>query len=518
MPGDYSIEIRYDNKHIPGSPFASKITNLNGEPSTKPKRDKTNAAEDGTKLLVNGETHSSDEKDKVSQKERVTVAAASFEGYVTSPSGDILNASLIRKSDGSFAVQFQKSEVGTYLVNIVNPNTGKCISGCPFKVKVEELAEEEPKVYGSGLEFCQVGETGMFTVKGTQNFSFSNLAVAFEGDGLTSVKVFKNFYDSAEFLYIPNKTGKYKIHINYNGRKISRSPYRLTVKNRRRCKEIHSNNEPGSVSLLIWAGKELGNQVNTYVLTPSGDRLPHSFSDRGNSLYELHFCPDENGPHIVRIEKDPSNSETEEFVINTQTTAVVTEQPFAELNATSLLETQVGQPGKVIVDLPMGIPRYLTIQFSGPSQVDSQRVEGSNRQMVVHYIARVPGSYLVSVVYDGTPIRGSPYQILVLDENGNALKDSEKSVEYCSCYGKGLQEAKAGEISNFIVDACNAGTGSLMVGFDDPDVIATEVVSKHMGNCVYDVQYCIEKKGWYELTVMWGGKHVPGSPFRVHVT
>ena len=520
LPGDYSIEIRYDNKHIPGSPFASKITNLNGEPSsTKAKRDKTKAAENGTKVLVNGEIHSSDENNKVNQREKISVAAASFQGYVTSPSGDILSASLIRKSDGSFAVQFQKSEVGTYLVNIVNPNTGKCISGCPFKVKVEELTEEEPKVYGSGLEFCQVGETGMFTVKGTQNFSFSNLAVAFEGDGLSSVKVFKNFYDSAEFLYIPNKTGKYKIHINYNGQKISSSPYRLTVKNRRRCKEIHSNSEPGSVSLLIWVGKELGNRVNTYVVTPSGDRLPHSFSNRGSSLHELRFCPDENGPHIVRIGKDPSESnETEEFVINTQTTAVVSEQPFAELNAASLLETQVNQPGKVIVDLPMGIPRYLKIQFSGPSQVDSQRVEGSNRQMVVHYKARVPGNYLVSVVYDGTPIQGSPYQILILDENGNVLKDSGKSVEYCSCYGKGLQEAKAGEISNFIVDACNAGTGSLMVGFDDPDVIATEVVSKHMGNCVYDVQYCIEKKGWYELTVMWGGKHVPGSPFRVHVT
>ena len=518
LPGDYSIEIKYDNKHIPGSPFASKITNLNGEPTAKPKRNQSEVVENGPKSLVNGEVHSSDEKDKVTPKEKVNGAVASFQGYVTSPSGDILTASLVRKNDGSFAVQFRKTEVGTYLVNIVNPTTGKCISGCPFKVKVEELTEEEPKVYGSGLEFCQVGETGMFTVKGAQNFSFSELAVAFEGDGISSVKVFKNFYDSAEFLYIPNKTGKYKIHINYNGQKITGSPYRLTVKNRKRCKEVHSQNEPGSVSLLTWIGKELGNPVISHVLAPSGDLLPHSFSNRGNSLFELRFCPDESGPHLARIGKDPSDTEMEEFIINTQTPVAISEQTLAELNTSSVLETQVGQPGKVIVDLPMGIPRYLTIQFSGPSQVDSQRVEGSNRQIVVHYKARIPGNYLVSIIYDGTPIQGSPYQILVLDENGNALKDSEKSVEYCSCYGKGLQEAKAGEISNFIVDACNAGAGSLMVGFDDPDVIATEVISKHMGNCVYDVQYCIEKKGWYELTVMWGGKHVPGSPFRVHVT
>ena len=518
LSGDYSIEIKYDNKHIPGSPFASKITNFNGNSDAvkSAKHDQSKAAVNGPKPLVNGETHSSNEKDKLSRKDKVNGSIASFQGYVTSPSGDILTASLARKDDGTFAVQFPRNEVGTYLVNIVNPNTGKCISGCPFKVKVEELTEGEPKVYGSGLEYCQVGETGMFTVKGSQNFAFSDLAVAFEGDGLSSVKVFKNFYDSAEFLYVPSKAGRYKIHINYKGQKISGSPYRLIVKNRKRYKEIFSNNEPDSVQMLVWVGKELGNRVNTDVLTPSGHRLPHSFSHRGNSLYELRFCTSENGPHTVQLGKEAGKAE--EFVITTQAAAAVLPQTLPELNAGSVLETQVGQPGKVVVDLPMGIPRYLTIQFSGPGQVDSQRVEGSNGQIVVHYKARIPGNYLVAVTYDGTPIRGSPYQISVLDENGNALKDSGKSVEYCSCYGKGLQEAKAGEISNFTVDACNAGSGSLMVGFDDPDVIATEVVSKHMGNCVYDVQYCIEKKGWYELTIMWGGKHVPGSPFKVHVT
>lgn len=520
LPGDYSIEIKYDNKHIPGSPFATKITDLTGGDATSknPKQAKEKAVENGPKALVNGNPFSSTGKIAPGGKEKRISGVSSFQGYVTSPSGDILTASLVRKTDGTCAVQFPRNEIGTYLVNIVNPNTGKCISGCPFKVKVEELTEEEPKVYGSGLEYCQVGETGMFTVKGTQNFAFSNLAVAFEGDCLSNVKVFKNFYDSAEFLYVPSKPGKYKIHINYKGQKISGSPYRLTVKNRKRYNNNNNNSEPRSVQLLVWLGRELGSRIGTEVLAPSGDRVPHSFSNRGNNLAEVRFCPNESGSHRVQIGSETGPDSAEEFVIMSQTASTVLTQTFPELNAASVLETQLAQAGKVIVDLPSGIPKLLTIQFSGPGQVESQRVEGTNGQIVVHYRAKIPGNYLVSVTYDGTPIRGSPYQILVLDENGNAMKDGGPSVEYCSCYGKGLQEAKAGAISNFIVDACNAGSGSLMVGFDDPDVIATEVVSKQMGNCVYDVQYCIEKKGFYELTVMWGGRHVPGSPFRVHVT
>ncbi|XP_065067170.1 filamin-A-like [Rhopilema esculentum] len=521
LPGDYFIEIKYDNRHIPGSPFAAKIVKMNGSVDTNKDDATKQGSKDGkaqTKPTMNGEVLSSEEQKLSGSPDKVYGAIASFQGYVTSPSGDIFTAALVRKSDGTFSVQFPRNETGTYLVNIVNPVTGKCISGCPFKVKVEAQSEEEPKVYGSGLEFCQVEETGMFTVKGTENFSFSELSVAFEGIFLSNVKVFKNFYDSADFLYVPNKAGKYKIHINYRGQRLTGSPYRLVVRNRKRSQEVYGNTEQGSVNLLIWLGKDFGNKVNSEITTPSGSLLPHSFSNRGNNLVEVRFCPKENGPHIVKIGGNLDDEVAEEFVIATQTAAIELSQPFPELNSASVLQTQVGKPGKVIVDLPTGIPKYLTIQFSGPGKIESKRVEGSNGQIIVHFKARIPGSYFVSVNYDGIPVRGSPYQILIFDENGNPMKNTENDVEFCSCYGKGLQEAKAGQISNFVVDACNAGSGSLMVGFDDPDVVATEVVSKHMGNCVYEVHYCIEKQGLYDLTVMWGGKHVPGSPFSVHVT
>ena len=512
LPGDYSIEIRYDNKHIPGSPFAAKVTNLDTQEEIV--RRPSDKLQNHEKPLVNGEIKASD-KNKVGLK-KPSGKTGSLQGYVTSPSGDIFMTSLVRKTDGTFAVHFPRNESGTYLVNIVNPITGKCIAGCPFKVRVEVQQDEEPKVYGSGLEHCQVGETGMFTVKGTQNFTFADLSVAFEGNNLSNTKVFKNFYDSVDFLYVPNKAGRYRIHINYRGKSISGSPYRLLVKTRKRSKEYSDAPESGSLHLLIWTGLDLPPTVKTEVIDPSGSYLPHSFANRGNNQFEVRFFPKENGGHIVKIETDPVSGGSLDFLIAIQNMAT-DDHMFPAVNESSVLETQIDQPGKIAIDIPTGIPKYLTVQFDGPGQIDSQRIEGLMSQILIHYKATIPGNYLVSVNYDGIPVRGSPYQICVVDENGNRITDAANSTEFCSCYGKGLQEAKAGEISNFIVDACNAGQGSLMVGFDDPDVTATEVVSKHMGNCVYDVQYCIEKQGTYELTVMWGGKHVPGSPFKVGV-
>eukprot|EP00794_Sanderia_malayensis_P006247 gene6247-6966_t len=532
LPGDYSIEIKYDSKHIPGSPFGAKITSLES-PKTESTKNESNSKKQNnggkepssgnSSRVVNGDINSVDREKKRSRGETWNGTANGMtgylQGYVTSPSGDIFTTSLTRNTNGTFAVQFPRNEIGTYLVNVVNPVTGKCIAGCPFKVRVESQADEEPKVYGTGLEHCQVGETGMFSVKGTQNFKFEDLAVAFEGSYLSNTKVFKNFYDSIDFLYVPSRPGCYRIHINYRGQKISGSPYRLIVKNRRRSKgNIEAPTEPGSVNLLVWLGMDLASTVNTEVLGPNESCVPHSFVVREKNLYEIRFFPKDIGGHTVKIQTDPVSGKSEEFHLTMQNMATEATQKFPTINvASSLSDVQVDKPGKIVIDIPTGIPNHLTVQFHGPGQIDSQRIEGGMNQIQIHYRAKIPGSYLVSINYEGVPVKGSPYQIRVADMNGNQLSIADEATGFCSCHGKGLQEAKAGVISNFIVDACNAGLGSLMVGFDDPDVSATEVVSKHMGNCVYDVQYCIEKDGVYELTVMWGGKHVPGSPFKVNV-
>ena len=529
LPGNYSIEIKYDNRHIPGSPFAAFLT----EPDDKAARERTSKGrhhrnkKGGSRdtemvtgeRLVNGDgdwDHSTENQDNHSSRARKPSIGTLLQAYVTSPSGDIFETTLLRKPDKSFAVQFTHKEPGTYLINVVNPNTGNRIPGCPFRVKVENEGDKDPTVYGLGLEQCQVGDTGMFTVKGHQGFNLCDLSVAIEGNSLCNMRVFQNFYDSVDFLYIPSRRGRYWIHVLYNGKPISGGPFRLIVRHRKKNRET-SSKDVGSVYLFVWMGCDLASSnLNTEVSSPSGNILPHSVLAHGNNSLEFRFFPKENGEHKVRVETDAGQGKIEIFSINVQNLAS-DKNSFPSINKNSVLETNANQSAEIVVDVPAGIPRLLSVEFAGPGAIEYDRIQGKQGKLLVHYRAKISGRYLVSLNYDGVPVRGSPYHLMIHDENANFALNGSETTEFCSCYGKGLQQAKAGEISNFIVDATKAGPGSLMIGFDDPEVLATEVVSKHMGNCVYDVQYKIEKTGVYELTVMWGGKHVPGSPFKVIV-
>ena len=58
-----------------------------------------------------------------------------------------------------------------------------------------------------------------------------------------------------------------------------------------------------------------------------------------------------------------------------------------------------------------------------------------------------------------------------------------------------------------------------MAGFDSGNrkSIMTEVICKHIGNCMYNVQYKLDYQGMCKLSVFWAGSHFPESPFTVTV-
>ena len=58
----------------------------------------------------------------------------------------------------------------------------------------------------------------------------------------------------------------------------------------------------------------------------------------------------------------------------------------------------------------------------------------------------------------------------------------------------------------------------LMVGFQGPQYSCEEVSVKYLGKRKYKVTYHAEETGNYVMAVMWGLKHIPGSPFHFTIT
>ena len=115
------------------------------------------------------------------------------------------------------------------------------------------------------------------------------------------------------------------------------------------------------------------------------------------------------------------------------------------------------------------------------------------------------------------------------------LEEQAKLVE---CVGLGTKRAVAGQTASFEVDLSQLKNSFpdmnfpkyLHMGFLAPpestelfDILHIDKVERkdqqkeNTGELLYKATYSVPQKGRYALIIMWGGKHVQGSPFVIDV-
>ena len=80
-------------------------------------------------------------------------------------------------------------------------------------------------------------------------------------------------------------------------------------------------------------------------------------------------------------------------------------------------------------------------------------------------------------------------------------------------FGPGLGPVITMMNSTVYIDVSLAGLGDIDIFVDGPTRTPVHCVDNHNGTCV--VNYVAKIPGIYWLRVLFGGQHVPGSPFQV---
>lgn len=80
--------------------------------------------------------------------------------------------------------------------------------------------------------------------------------------------------------------------------------------------------------------------------------------------------------------------------------------------------------------------------------------------------------------------------------------------------GAGLHEGKTGIKTDFIIDTCNAGAGTLAVTMDGPSKVSMDCTEVEEG---YKVRYTPLLPGDYYCTIKYNHMHIVGSPFKIVV-
>ncbi|GCB81686.1 hypothetical protein scyTo_0023019, partial [Scyliorhinus torazame] len=235
LPGDYSILVKYNDKHIPGSPFISKIT---GDDSMRMSQLKVGSSTDIP--LDIGEMD-------LSQLAATVIAPSSREescllkrlrdgniGYgalglsIEGPSK--VDISTEELENGNCKVTYCPTEPGNYIINIKFAD--QHVPGSPFTVKVsgEGRIKESITRRRRAASVANVGSQCNLSLKIPEINVGDMTAQVTSPSGKTHdaeiMEVEKNTYT---IRFVPTEMGIHTVSVKYLGQHVPGSPFQFTV-------------------------------------------------------------------------------------------------------------------------------------------------------------------------------------------------------------------------------------------------------------------------------------------------
>ncbi|TNN09515.1 Filamin-A isoform 1 [Schistosoma japonicum] len=217
-PGEYLCSIRFNDDHIPNSPYRVIINESMERTFYTPE----------TKLLNIASVQ--DRGLSIGRPTAFTVNYAGMTGrmraYVIAPSGIQSDAIVHQVDVDQHAVRFTPNENGAHLVHVLMDE--RPIPGSPFRVIVGQEGTGQVTASGEGLTHGRVGERNRFFVNTVQA---GNGALSVTVDGPSKVQLnCTERSDGYDFTYLPLSPGEYMISIKYgDSQHIVGSPYKAIV-------------------------------------------------------------------------------------------------------------------------------------------------------------------------------------------------------------------------------------------------------------------------------------------------
>lgn len=214
-PGEYKISIKFNDQHVPGSPFVAHITGQYGD-QIMPRMCLGDLAGD------RGQTNK-----PMSFTVDMTGRKGRLEAYVTSPTGSEELCTLHEGPNNSYSIRFTPSQSGIHWVHV--RYNGREIPDSPFRVPVSETICDPSKVFASGvgLYHGEVGKACQFYID-TSAAGSGALSVTVDGPSKVDIDCVEsgNGYQSS---FIPTQPGIYVVIIKFADVQIAGSPFHCKV-------------------------------------------------------------------------------------------------------------------------------------------------------------------------------------------------------------------------------------------------------------------------------------------------
>uniref|UniRef100_A0A8B9V314 Calponin-homology (CH) domain-containing protein n=1 Tax=Anas zonorhyncha TaxID=75864 RepID=A0A8B9V314_9AVES len=408
-------------------------------------------------------------------------------------------------------------QVGVHHVEVTYKDVAVPLS--PFRVAVAEGCEPtRVRAHGPGLEGGLVGTANCFTVE-TRGAGTGGLGLAIEGPSEAKMSCKDNKDGSCTVEYIPFTPGDYDVNITFGGHPIPGSPFRVPVQ------------DVVDPSKVKCSGPGLGPSVRARVpqtftvdcsaaglaplevtlLGPTGLAEPVEVRDNGDGTHKVTYTPATDGPYTVAVKYADQEVPRSPFKIK-----VLPSHDASKVRASGPGLSASGIPASLPVEFTIDARNagegLLTVQILDPEGQPKKAAirDNGDGTYTVSYVPDLPGRYTITIKYGGDEIPCSPFRIHAVPSG-----DASKCLVTGACLGPTIQ---IGEETVITVDAKAAGQGKVTCKVSTPDgaELDVDVVENHDGT--FDIYYTAPEPGKYVITIRFGGEHVPNSPFHVLAT
>jgi len=419
--------------------------------------------------------------------------------------------------DGTLSVSYKPTEPGFYIVNLKFADHH--VPGSPFTVKVTgegtNRQTERIKRQHEAVPVTEVGSDCKLTFKMPGVSAMDLAAKVGSPGGVTEDACIQEVEESLYCVnFVPKELGVHTVSVRYRDIHIPGSPFQFTVGPLKDggAHKVHAGG-PG----LERGEVKQPSEFNVYTREAGAGSL--AISVEGPSKAEIDFKDRKDGSCYVTYQVTEPGEYRVGIKFNDEH---VPDSPFKVYVVPDIGDAgklEIGQfPDQTTkVDKPLN---FIVNKNGAKGQLDAKIVSPSNQEddcfvalidddtYSVRFLPHEFGMHMIHVRFNGVHIPGSPFRYRVGED------DADPAAVHA--HGPGLvHDIKSGAKTDFIVDTCNAGAGTLAVTIDGPCKVSMDCTEVDEG---YKVRYTPLVPGEYFIAVKYNGYHIAGSPFKVSAT
>lgn len=472
--GTYKVNVFYSDIEVRGSPYTLDIVDSG----------RVTVSGDGLSLVP------------VNRPAKFIVdtqgsSSGSVKVEITGPSGGEVFCNVSNGVNGQ-NVEYVPKEVGDHTISIKYRDTE--IEGSPFTAK----AYDTSAIVVTPLQDGMVGSPVDFTIDVTR-----------AGEGQLEIMVNKgNIRNSVDMertgvyriSFTPEEAGRQFVDISFNDEALPGSPFTCVAVGGISVSGLKSTLPANKLTTFTIETPSQGSSEFSAVVditTPNGNRIPARIMSQSDGSFKVEWTPTSTGRHTVEVQYAGRMIEGSPFYVDVFDLAMIRVDRFKQggIGETASFDIDFSQVGLQDYTVVIRSPSGNIVDFSSTSSYSDLRKE-------ILYVPMEAGQHEIYINYCGFELPGCPV-IHTIDEGGMP-----------SASGPGLYKGLEDKEAVFYVEM-GKRSGGLDIKVEGPNSIAKTTVERSGDKSV--VQYIPVEVGIFNISIMWNGQHIPGSPFHPKV-